>query len=150
MAADFYYNDYAFRRNPSISLKNEREEIIAKAQKIKIRRNKKSFAAISILLLMFVILIYLYGQLMEVNYSLTYSRNRLNTLSVNNDELCASISSMLTADQIRSYARENLDMNEPSGYQIRYLTLKQTDTTLMCAPSNDRKSAFDFLLSVFK
>jgi len=150
MAADFYYNDYAFRRNPSRGLRNEREEIIAKAQKIKIKRNKKSFAAISMLLLMSVILIYLYGQLMEVNYSLTYNRNRLNTLSVNNEELRASISSTLTADQIRNYARETFGMNEPSGNQIRYLTLKQSDTTLMCAPSNDNKSAFDFLLSIFK
>lgn len=149
MAADFYYNDYAFRNNSSKSLKNERKKIIKKAQKIKTRKNVKSFLAISLLLVLFIVLIYLYGQLMEVNYSLNYSRSKLNTLSIKTEEIQASISSEISTDEIREYADQKLGMIEPHKNQIKYLNVKQADTTVMCVPTNEGKNAFDFLLSFF-
>jgi Flp pilus assembly protein TadG len=150
MAADLYYNDYAFRDTSSKSLKNERERIIVKAQKIKSKNNVKSFAAIASILIMSVILIYLYGQLMEVNYSLNYGKNRLNTLSVKTEELRAANSSKLSSDQVKEYARANLNMREPSKNQIKYMNLKQADSTLMIASTNKKSNAFEFLLSIFK
>ena len=150
MAADFYYNDYAFRNNSSKSLKNERKKIIRKAQKIKTKKNAKSFLAISLLLVMFVILIYLYGQLMEVNYSLNYSKSKLNTLSIKTQEITASISSEISNDEIKEYASAELGMREPLKNQVKYLNVKQTDTTVMCVPTNEGKSTFDFLLNIFK
>ena len=150
MAADLYYNDYAFRDTSSKSLKNERERIIAKAQKIKSKNNVKSFTAIASILIMSVILIYLYGQLMEVNYSLNYGKNRLNTLCVKTDELQAVNSSKLSSEQVKEYARDNLNMREPSKNQIKYMNLKQSDSTLMIANTNKKINAFEFLLSIFK
>lgn len=150
MAADFYYSDYAFRNNSSGSLINEREKIQAKAQKIKSKRNFKSFAAISVLLFMSVVLIYLYGQLMEANYNQNHSRNKLNTLSVKTQEIKTSIYSMYSADEIKVYAENSLGMREPSKNQVKYLSILHNDQTLMRAPGVDGKNALDFLLSLFK
>jgi hypothetical protein len=150
MSAELYYNDYVFRNNSSGSMINERKKILVNAQKIKTKRNTKTIVSISMLLGMFIILIYLYGQLMEVNYSLNYSKSKLNTLSVQIEETKAVIASQMTVDQIKEYAEINLGMRDPSRNQVKYLTIKQTDTTLMCAPSNDGEGAFDFLLSIFK
>lgn len=150
MAADLYYNDYAFRNSSSGSLINERKKIQVKAQKIKSKRNIRSFAAISVLLLMSVVLIYLYGQLMEANYNLNHSRNKLNSLSVKTQELKTSIYSLYSADEIKEFAQANLGMREPSKNQVKYLSILHNDQTLLCAPSVDSKNALDFLLSLFK
>jgi hypothetical protein len=150
MSAELYYNDYALKNNSSGSIINERRKILVNAQKIKIKRNARTFISVSVLLGMFIILIYLYGQLMEVDYSLNYSKNQLNTLSVKIEETKAIVASQISVDQIKEYAEVNLGMRDPSSNQIKYLSITKTDSTLLCAPTNNGKNAFDFLLSIFK